>query len=65
MSRLGTGLGSGGIYSKTTGQGFKKKYKSMAELGIRSFIKDVVNNRNGVSLGLFKGYSDLVNFINL
>jgi len=36
----------------------------MAELGIRSFIKDVVNNRNGVSLEMFKGYADLATFIN-
>jgi len=61
MSKLAQ---NSGIYSKTTGAGFKKKYKSLAELGIRSFIKDVVNNRNGVSLERFKGYSDIVDFIN-
>jgi hypothetical protein len=62
MSKLGSG---GGIYSKFSGGStFKKKYKSMAELGIRNFIKDVVNNRNGVSLEMFKGYADLATFIN-
>jgi hypothetical protein len=61
MSKLAQ---NSGIYSKTTGSGFKNKYKSLAELGIRSFIKDVVNNRNGVSLERFKGYSDIVDFIN-
>jgi hypothetical protein len=61
ISKLASGTG---IYSKTTGTTFPKKYKSMAELGIRSFIKDVVNSRNGVSLDQFKGYGDLSSFIN-
>jgi hypothetical protein len=40
------------------------KYKSNLELGVRAFVKDVVNNRNGVGLTKLKTYSELKDFIN-
>jgi hypothetical protein len=39
------------------------KYKSNLELGIRAFIKDVLNNRNGVNISMFNGYRGLIDFI--
>jgi hypothetical protein len=62
VSQLARGTG---MYSKTTGVSFQKAYKSYAELGIRAFIKDVVNNRNGVRFSMFTGYADIVDFIDL
>lgn len=40
------------------------KYKSNLELGVRAFVKDVVNNRNGVGVTKLKTYSELKDFIN-
>lgn len=62
--QIGKIASGAGIYSKFTAPKFKKAYKSYAELGIRSFVKDVVNNRNGVSLSQFPhGYQGVVDFI--
>jgi hypothetical protein len=39
------------------------KYKSNLEIGIRAFIKDVLNNRNSVNISMFNGYRGLIDFI--
>lgn len=56
-------LTKGGIYHKSTGLKSINKYKSYLELGVRTFIKDVLNNRNGMSLSMFKGYNGIIDFI--
>jgi hypothetical protein len=33
-------------------------------LGVRTFVKDVVNNRNGVGMTMLKSYSEIKDFIN-
>lgn len=54
-----------GIYQKNTGGGITLgKYKSLAEIGVRGFLKDVLNNRNGVSMSQFGGYNGLIDFVN-
>ena len=36
----------------------------MLELGVRTFVKDVVNDRNGVGMTMLKSYSEIQDFIN-
>lgn len=56
-------LTKGGIYQKSTGVKSLNKYKSYLELGVRSFIKDVINNRNGLNITMFNGYKGIIDFI--
>jgi hypothetical protein len=53
-----------GIYQRNTSKPGLKKYKSYAEIGVRSFIKDVLNDRNGVSMKKFGSYNRLIDFCN-
>lgn len=52
------------VYQKYTSLPSQNKYKSLLELGVRTFIKDVVNNRNGVGIHNFNNYSSIRYFIN-
>jgi hypothetical protein len=56
-------LTKGGIYQKVTGVKSINKYKSYLELGVRTFIKDIVNNRNGLNMSMFNGYKGIIDFI--
>jgi len=56
-------LTKGGFYHKSTGLKSINKYKSYLELGVRTFIKDVLNNRNGMSFSIFKCYNGIIDFI--
>lgn len=58
-SRLTRGV----LYQKNTSLKSINKYNSNLEIGIRTFIKDVVNNRNGVTMSMFKGYTGIIDFI--
>jgi len=53
----------GSVYQKNTSIKTISKYRCNLELGVRAFIKDVVNNRNGVNLSMFKGYTGILDFI--
>lgn len=57
-------LTRGGNYQRNTSTPGMKKYKSYAEIGVRAFIKDVVNDRNGVSMRNFGSNRELIDFIN-
>lgn len=51
------------LYQRNTSKPSGNKYKSTLEIGVRTFVKDVVNNRNGIGLKEFKCYSILKDFI--
>jgi hypothetical protein len=56
-------LTRGSLYQRNTSLKSISKYKSYLEIGVRTFIKDVLNNRNGMTFSMFTGYKDLIGFI--
>ena len=61
--RVFSRLTRGSLYQKYTSQKSINKYKSNLEVGIRAFLKDVLNGRNGVNMSLFAGYKGLIDFV--
>lgn len=56
-------LTRGSLYQKYTSIKSINKYRNNLELGLRAFLKDVLNNRNGVNMTLFAGYKGLLDFV--
>jgi len=50
-------------YQKNTSLKSTNIYKSYLEMAVRTFLKDLFNNNNGLSLSDFSGYKDIINFI--
>lgn len=61
--RLFSRLTRSSLYQRNTSLKSINKYKSNLEIGIRAFLKDVLNERNGVQMSLFNGYKGLIDFV--
>jgi hypothetical protein len=54
----------GGVYQQNTSVKSINGYTSTLELAVRVFIKDILNDRNGISYSTFGSYGGIVSFIN-
>jgi len=61
--RVYSRLTRGSLYQKYTSLKSINNYKSNLEIGIRAFLKDVLNGRNSVNMSLFAGYKGLLDFV--
>jgi hypothetical protein len=50
-------------YQKTTSMGSINKYTSNLEIGVRTFLRDVLNSKNGLSMSSFSGYRELIDYV--